>query len=88
MPHPKNPSPPANAPAPPAPSKTSHLFGKPKNTGKGPLTREAIEADLDAFRKAGGKIEVLGVTRHFTRIGIEPGATPPDTPPAPAKRRR
>ena len=47
------------------------------------LTRERIAADLEAFRKAGGKIEVLGVTRVLTRID---GDDAP--PPAPAKPRR
>ena len=87
MPRPKNPRPPGATPPVIAPSKTSHLFSRRKVTTKGPITRETIEADLAAFREAGGKIEVLGHTRNLQRIGIEPGAAP-TTPPAPAKRRR
>ncbi len=33
------------------------------------LTREQIADDLKAFRKSGGKIEVLGNTNTFKRIG-------------------
>lgn len=88
MPRPKKPAP-APAPAPPAapqvpPSKTSHLFSpRPatKNTG---MTHERIAADLDAFHKAGGKIEVLGVTRSLKKIDGDDSAPPP----APAKPRR
>lgn len=32
------------------------------------LTSTRIAADLDAFRQAGGEIEVLGVTRVLTRL--------------------
>jgi hypothetical protein len=32
------------------------------------LTSTRIAADLDAFRKAGGEIEVLGVTRVLTKL--------------------
>lgn len=88
MPRPKNPRPPGTAPPSIAPSKTSHLFGNRKAATKGPITREAIEADLEAFRKAGGEIEVLGVTHNLRRIGPNADAAPTDTPPAPAKRRR
>ena len=43
----------------------------PRRTGKDatPLTSEAIAADLDSFRKAGGEIEVLGTTRTLHYIG-------------------
>ena len=88
MARPKNPRPPGTTPPPIAPSKTSHLFGGKKVATKGPITREAIEADLAAFRKAGGKIEVLGVTNTLRRIGPNADAAPTDTPPTPAKRRR
>ncbi|TWG90151.1 hypothetical protein L599_003400000310 [Luteimonas sp. J16] len=33
------------------------------------LTREQLEDDLAAFRKAGGKIEKLGNTNTFKKIG-------------------
>jgi hypothetical protein len=43
---------------------------KPAESAKaaGSLTSERISDDLDAFRKAGGRIEVLGNTRVLTRI--------------------
>lgn len=48
------------------------------------MTHERIAADLDAFHKAGGKIEVLGVTRSLKKIDGDDGSPPP----APAKPRR
>ncbi|RYI33504.1 MAG: hypothetical protein EON48_02865 [Acetobacteraceae bacterium] len=60
-----------------APSKTSHLFSPRKAGDRTPLTHEALAADLDAFRHAGGKIEVLGVTRSLQRIGLENTPAPP-----------
>ena len=74
--HPAGAAPPAIAP-----SKTSHLFSPRKAGDRTPLTHEALAADLDAFRHAGGKIEVLGVTRSLQRIGLD---TP--TPPANAAK--
>ena len=49
------------------------------------MTHERIAADLEAFRKAGGKIEVLGVTRALKKIDGDAGDPPH---PAPAKPRR
>ena len=67
MPRSKKPTSTPVAPAVP-PSKTSHLFAS-RPTGKNTaITRERIAADIEAFRKAGGKIEVLGVTRTLTKI--------------------
>lgn len=64
------------------PSNTSHLFGGRKTVDRsGGVTRERIADDLEAFRKAGGRIEVLGITRSLTKI--DPGADTP--PPAPAQ---
>ena len=53
------------------------------------LTHERIAADLDAFRKSGGRIEVLGVTRTLQRIdpGVDPTPSRPAGTPA-AKSRR
>lgn len=87
MPRPKKPVP---APAPPAsptpsvpPSKTSHLFSPRKPAERNAITHERIAADLEAFYKSGGEIEVLGVTRSLKKIDGD------DTsPPAPAKPRR
>lgn len=61
------------------PTKTSHLFQgrKPAERG-GVLTRERIAEHMDAFRKAGGTIEVLGTTRSLQHIGM-----PADPEPAP-----
>lgn len=66
------------------PSSTSHLFGgrKPLDRG-GNVTSERIADDLEAFRKSGGRIEVLGTTRVLKTI--EGDATAPAVPsPAPA----
>lgn len=58
-----------------APTSTRNVFGgrKPGDAGA-TVTRARIEADLAAFRKAGGRIEVLGVTRSLTRIDPEADA--------------
>lgn len=42
------------------------------------VTSERISADLVDFKKAGGRVEVLGVTQVLTRVG-EPEAAKPDT---------
>lgn len=87
MPRPKKPVP---APAPPAsptppvpPSKTSHLFSPRKPAERNAITHERIAADLEAFYKSGGEIEVLGITRSLKKIDGDD-----TTPPAPAKPRR
>ena len=46
---------------------TKHLFQKKSDPGRH-MTSERIAEDLKAFRKAGGRIEVLGATRVLTRI--------------------
>jgi hypothetical protein len=65
---------------------TRHLFQK-KPEPKGQITSERIAADLKAFRKAGGRIEVLGATRVLTRIDGD-GAAPAPVRDAPARTRR
>ncbi len=79
-----------DAPEPLPPSKTSSLFQsrKPAERG-GALTRERIAEHMEAFRKAGGAIEVLGTTRALQRIG-QPAATdvPAAAPTSPRKRTR
>jgi len=39
----------------------------------GALTHERIKADLEAFRKAGGRVEVLGNTRVLKKVDGEQG---------------
>jgi hypothetical protein len=41
------------------------------------VTSERISADLVDFKKAGGRVEVLGVTQVLTRVG-EPEAAKPE----------
>ena len=71
------------------PSNTSHLFGGHKTVDRGGgVTSERIADDLEAFHKAGGRIEVLGVTRSLTRI--DPGgdaSSPAPAHPSPKSRR-
>ncbi len=87
MPRAKAPTPPATSTT--SPSATRHLFTSQKpadrNGRKSELTSERIAEDLAAFRRAGGRIEVLGVTRTLTRIEGEP---PPAAPTSAGKRRR
>ena len=78
----------AAAPASVPPSKTSHLFSARKPNERAPITHERVAADIEAFRKAGGKIEVLGVTRSLLRVGAEPGDPAPSQPAKPVATRR
>lgn len=91
MPRPKKtpaaPAPPMTQPI--APSKTSHLFAPRKSNDRAAITHERLAADMDAFLKGGGKIEVLGVTRALLRIGNDADAPPPAAAVAtPTKTRR
>ncbi len=70
---------------------TTHLFEQRKEDKRKTLTHEQIATDLDAFKRAGGKIEVLGNTLTLRTIPISArqdgnAATPPaadkDSPPA------
>jgi hypothetical protein len=74
---------------PTTPSKTAHLFAPRKSKERPDVTHESLSADIAAFRKAGGRIEVLGVTRSLLRIGNDADAAPPmpATPP-PTRTRR
>ncbi len=51
-------------------ARTSAPVRKSADTGKSStvLTSERIDRDLEAFRKAGGRIEVLGNTPVLTRV--------------------
>lgn len=72
------------------PSSTSHLFGgrKPNDRGAA-MTSERIASDLAEFRKSGGRIEVLGITRSLTRIdgGDQPATAAPAKQAAGTRRR-
>lgn len=49
---------------------TTHLFEQRKEDKRKTLTHEQIATDLDAFKRAGGKIEVLGNTLTLRTIPI------------------
>lgn len=44
------------------------LFTRKHSSSTGGVTSERIEADLAAFREAGGKVEVLGVTHTLKKL--------------------
>lgn len=72
----------------PAGAAPDMLFTSRKANDRTPLTHETIAKDLEAFRKAGGKIEVLGTTRSLQRIDIDPTASPPaPARPTPSRHR-
>jgi len=73
---------------PPAASKTAHLFAGRKPKDRPEVTHDSLTADIAAFRKAGGRIEVLGVTRSLLRIGRDGEDAPPPAPANPAPRTR
>jgi hypothetical protein len=68
------------------PSSTSNLL-RPRKEGEPArgVTSERIAIDLAAFRKAGGRIEVLGVTRTLKHVDV--AAAPVASAPTPPKRR-
>ena len=68
---------------PPARARTAAFFPARKSSDRSPMTHEVIAADLEAFRRAGGKIEVLGVTRTLQRIGTDVNAD--EAPSSPAR---
>lgn len=66
------------------PSGTSRLFASRKPSPRAALiTSERIAADLAAFRRSGGRIQVLDSFRNRSRSGV---ATP--TPAAASRGRR
>ena len=71
---------------PPSPPSADRRPAGDSGKSGGSLTSERISGDLEAFRKAGGRIEVLGVTRALKKIDPEAEAAP--QPAAPAKPRR
>jgi hypothetical protein len=46
---------------------------KSGNEKGGALTHERLKADLEAFRKAGGRVEVLGNTRVLKKVDGQEG---------------
>jgi len=58
-----------------------------KSGTRTPMTHEGIAADIEAFRGAGGKIEVLGVTRTLLRIDTAEAETPQQPTPTPTKEK-
>ncbi len=68
------------------PAPPTRYVAKRKESDSGRrMTHERIAADLDAFHKAGGRIEVLGTTRVLTRID-SPGPAPTSSPPRNRKK--
>lgn len=69
------------------PSTAARAFrgSKPSESARD-LTSEAIEAHLAAFRRAGGKVEVLGVTQTLKKIELPSVA--PVAPAKPAARKK
>jgi hypothetical protein len=61
------------------PSNTGHLFARKPLVSKHELTRERLDADLDAFQAAGGVIEKLGNTCTLKKLGLIDGEAPPTT---------
>ena len=53
---------------PPSPPSADRRPAGDSGKSGGSLTSERISGDLEAFRKAGGRIEVLGNTRVLNRI--------------------
>src|SRR3546814_12514040 len=51
------------------------------------LTSDRISADLADFQKAGGQVEVLGVTRVLTKLGESAGESADDNADQTARRR-
>lgn len=83
MPRTKPPSPPEPASG----NRASPLFQSRKPAERNAaLTRERIAEHMEAFRQAGGVIEVLGTTRALQRIGLPADAAA--EPPAPQGKGR
>ena len=56
---------------------TANLFAPRKPKAAPELTSERIADDMAAFRKGGGRIEVLGTTRVLKHIQPDDDASPP-----------
>lgn len=69
-----------------APDRPGRSFAPRKSREGATLTHERLAEDMAAFRKAGGKIEVLGVTRTLQRIESPADTAPPAAPAIPPRR--
>lgn len=65
----------------------SRVFARRPGSERGPLTHETLAADLDAFHRDRGTIEVLG-TPYLRRKVTQDGKPVPSPEPAAGKRRR
>lgn len=84
---PAKPTPPVSTPPAAKPAKPGRASPARKPPPSTALTHERIADDMDAFRRAGGKIEVLGNTRTLTRIGTDDAALAPRPATAPQRKR-
>ena len=69
-------------------STTRHFSGGRKPKTPVEVTHERIAEDLETFRRSGGKIEILGVTRSLLRIGVDGEGETPAAIPAPLRAHR
>ncbi len=53
----------------------SRVFARRSSGERGALTSDAIAADMEAFRRAGGTIEIMGTTNTLLKIGQVSAAT-------------
>lgn len=60
----------------------SKLFASGAKTQAGPLTSEVVASDVAAFKKAGGRIEVLGNTAFRTTSAFRSRGNTARTAPA------
>jgi hypothetical protein len=61
----------------------SCVFARRSSGERDALTSDAIAADIEAFRRVGGAIEIMGTTNTLLKIGRVSAATS-----SPAKTRR
>ena len=68
----------------------SRVFARRPTSPRGALTSDSIAADMDAFRRAGGTIEIMGTTNTLLKIGQVSAASssPAKADKSPAKARR
>lgn len=59
-----------------------------KESNSRELTHERIADDLQAFLDGGGRIEVLGVTRSLTKVGVDAPVVEAAANATPGRRRK